>query len=186
MLPLTPLWLPIVLSAVVVFLASWVVWTLLPIHRSDWSAVTDERALRDAFYWQQLAPGQYHLPHAGGVEALKNPEYVRKLEEGPHAFITLLPPGKPAMGRNMALYFLFDLAVSLLVAYVASLALPAGANHLQVFRVTGTVAVLGYAAGHIPNAIWFGKPWSATWKEVFDGVVYGLLTAGIFGWLWPR
>jgi hypothetical protein len=157
MVPLTSLWLPIVVSAVIAFLASWIVWTLLPIHRSDWRAVADERALRDAFYWQQLAPGQYHLPHAGGAEALKNPEYLRKLEEGPHAFITLLPPGKPVMGRSMALYFLFNIVVSFVVAYVASL-----------------------------NAIWFGKPWGATLKEVIGGVVYGLLTAGVFAWLWPR
>jgi len=25
-----------------------------------------------------------------------------------------------------------------------------------------------------------------TIKEVVDGLIYGLLTAGTFGWLWPR
>ena len=38
----------------------------------------------------------------------------------------------------------------------------------------------------VPAAIWMGKPWSVAWKEVFDGLLYGLVTAGAFGWLWPR
>jgi hypothetical protein len=29
-------------------------------------------------------------------------------------------------------------------------------------------------------------PWSIVLKESFDGLIYSLLTAGTFGWLWPR
>ena len=40
--------------------------------------------------------------------------------------------------------------------------------------------------GNLPNSIWWGKPWRNTCLEALDGVLYGLLTAGSFGWLWPR
>ena len=58
--------------------------------------------------------------------------------------------------------------------------------YLKVFQVVGATAFLGYAAGQVPAAIWMGKPWIVAWKEVFDGLIYGLVTAGAFGWLWPR
>ena len=32
---------------------------------------------------------------------------------------------------------------------------------------------------------WKMKPCKMTLKHAFDGLVYALLTAGIFGWLWP-
>lgn len=34
-------------------------------------------------------------------------------------------------------------------------------------------------------AVWNMKPWGMALKHSFDGLVYSLLTAGIFGWLWP-
>jgi hypothetical protein len=80
----------------------------------------------------------------------------------------------------------FTLVVSFFVAYVACHALSAGEPYLKVFQIVGAVAFLAYAAGQLPAAIWMGKPWAVAWKEVFDGLVYGLLTAGTFGWLWPR
>jgi hypothetical protein len=55
-----------------------------------------------------------------------------------------------------------------------------------VFRIVGAVGFLAYAAGQVPAAIWMGKPWSVAAKDVFDGLLYGLVTAGTFGWLWPR
>jgi hypothetical protein len=50
----------------------------------------------------------------------------------------------------------------------------------------GAVGFLAYAAALAPPSIWMGKPWKITWKEMFDGLLYGLVTAGTFGWLWPR
>ena len=61
-----------------------------------------------------------------------------------------------------------------------------GTEYLKVFQVMGTVAFLAYAGGVLPGAIWMGKPWSIAAKEVLDGLIYGLVTAGAFGWLWPR
>ena len=57
---------------------------------------------------------------------------------------------------------------------------------MMVFHTVGLMAFLAYAAGQSPAAIWMGKPWSIAAKEVLDGLIYGLVTAGAFGWLWPR
>jgi hypothetical protein len=45
---------------------------------------------------------------------------------------------------------------------------------------------MAYGLGHFQTAIWYRRSCSTTLKDVFDGLVYGLLTAGTFGWLWPR
>jgi hypothetical protein len=98
----------------------------------------------------------------------------------------VMRPGVPSMGRPLANWFLFCLAVSFFIAYVASHAIPAGTPYLQVFRIVGAIGFLAYAAGTIPPSIWMGKPWRITWKDALDGLLYGLVTAGTFGWLWPR
>jgi hypothetical protein len=90
------------------------------------------------------------------------------------------------MGKNLVQWFVYTLVVSLIVAYVAGQAIPPGTRYLHVFRIVGATAFLAYGAGQIPAAIWMGKPWKVVWKEVLDGLVYGLVTAGTFGWLWPR
>ncbi len=65
-------------------------------------------------------------------------------------------------------------------------ALGPGANYLHVFRFAGATAFLGYAGALSQMSIWYRRAWSLTIKSSFDGLIYGLLTAGTFGWLWPR
>jgi len=185
MVTLSALWLAIVLSAAVVWLASFIVWVVLPHHKSDYQGLPDEDAARKALTPQNLAPGQYDLPHLFSRDALKEPEVQKKFEEGPAAFITVLHKGLPAMGKSMLLSIVYNLVISLFVAYLASRTLMAGAEYLTVFRLTGTVAWLAYGTGVIPLAVWFGRPWSAVVKDLADALIYGLLTAGVFGWLWP-
>jgi hypothetical protein len=100
--------------------------------------------------------------------------------------VNLLRPGVPAMGKSLTQWFVLILIVSLFIAQVAAHCLPPGARYLDVFRIVATVGFLAYAAGQFPAAIWMGKPWKVAWKEAFDGLLYGLVTAGTFGWLWPR
>ncbi len=45
--------------------------------------------------------------------------------------------------------------------------------------------MLTFSVSYVPDSIWKGVPWMVTFKNVVDGVVYGLVTAGVFGWLWP-
>jgi len=178
------LWLPILLSAVAVFAASSVVWMFLPYHHDDFGGLPDEEAVRDALSSPDLTPGQYHIPYAPDREAYRSEEIQRKFEEGPVGMITVMD-GPPDMGRQFVGWFLYSVGVGVLTAYVAGQTLPAGAAYLDVFQITGTVAWAAYGVAYVGDAIWFGRPWGFSLKMVFDGLLYGLLTAGVFGWLWP-
>jgi len=182
---LPALWLPILLSAVFVFVASSVLHMVLPIHRSDHRKLPGEDAVRDALRAQAIPPGQYMFPCAESMKAMGSPEMIAKFEEGPVGLMTVLPNGPVNMGKPLLQWFLFSILVSVFCGYLGYVALGPGAHYLAVFRITGTVAVLAYAVSHVPDSIWKGLSWSITAKFVFDGVVYGLVTAGTFGWLWP-
>lgn len=184
MVPLASLWLPILVSAVLVYIASSIVWMFLPHHKKDWSQLPGEAGLLEAMRRAGVARGQYRFPFCDPKD--KSPETVKKMADGPRGTMIVWPPGPMSMGKQLGTWFVYLLFISMSVAYLSGLVLPAGVPYRTVFRVAGTAAILSYAAALIPNAIWWGKSWSSTLKEVVDGVVYGLLTAGVFGWLWPR
>jgi len=186
MVTIGSLWAPIVVSAIIVFIASALMWMVLPHHRGDYQQLPGENEIRDMLRKQKPSPGLYLIPYAKDQKERQQPEMVKKLEEGPVGMLTLMKPGKPAMGKSMAQSFVYNLLVSFFVAYLAGRTLPPGTHYLAVFRLAGTVAVLAYACALIPGGIWWGRPWRAVATEAFDGFVYGLLTAGTFGWLWPR
>ncbi len=185
MVAIPELWLAILLAAVIVWFASAIVWMALPHHKKDFKALPDEQAARDVLGSQNLAPGQYDIPHCADMSDLKTEEGQQKFTDGPVGFMTILPNGIPSMGKNLVLTFTFYLAVGVIVAYVAGRTLPPGTEYLTVFRLTGTVAWLAYGMAVVPDAIWFGRPWSSIIKTVFDALLYALLTAGVFAWLWP-
>ena len=62
MIPLTALWMPIALSAVLVFLASAVLHMMLPIHRKDYKKLPSEDKIRDAIREANVPPGNYMYP----------------------------------------------------------------------------------------------------------------------------
>jgi hypothetical protein len=186
MVPLGALVLPIILSAVLVFVLSSIIHMLLSYHNRDYTALPNEDAVRAAIRSGNPAPRQYIIPYCAGAKEMGSPEMQRKYAEGPVAVLNLKAAGPVRMGPNLVQWFVFALVVSLFLAYLASRALPAGEPYLKVFRLVGTAGWLAYAAGQVPAAIWMGKPWAVAWKEVFDGLLYGLVTAGAFGWLWPR
>ena len=76
--------------------------------------------------------------------------------------------------------------VGFFAAYVAGHALPAGAYYLRVFQIVGVTTFVGYALALWQQSIWYGRSWGTTLRTSIDGLVYALLTAGVFGWLWPR
>ena len=183
MIPILSLWMPIVLSAVLVWVASAIVWMVLPHHKKDFAQVPDEAGVRAAL--KGIAPGQYNLPHVVDSKQLADPTEKAKFDDGPVGFLTVLPTGVPSMGRNLILTFLFYLVVGDCVAYLAGRTLPPGTNYLEVFRITGTVAFIAYGFATVQDAVWFGRPWSSVAKGLADALLYGLLTGGAFGWLWP-
>jgi hypothetical protein len=185
MVPLPSLVVPILVSAVIVFVASSIIHMVLPYHRHDFRKLPREDDVMNALRRFNIPAGDYALPHAGSVEAMKKPEFVDKRRKGPVAFMTVVPGGPPSMGASLALWFLYSVIVGIFAAYVAGRALGPGAEYLAVFRFVGTVAFVGYALALLQNSIWYKRNWGTTFKSMFDGAIYGLLTAGTFGWLWP-
>ena len=185
MVSLMSLWLPILLSAVLVFVVSSLIHMLLKYHNTDFGKVPNEDQVMDALRPFGIAPGDYVIPHAGSMEAMKTPEFIEKMTKGPAAFLTVVENGPPAMGKSLVQWFVYSLVVGVFAAYVAGHALDPGAEYLPVFRYVGTVAFTGYALALLQNSIWFKRNWTATLKSVFDGLLYALVTAGTFGWLWP-
>ena len=180
---LTSLWLPILLSAIAVFIASSLIWTVVQWHNGDWHKLPNEEAARQAL--SGTPPGEYNLPHAADGKARRSDEWQARYKEGPAVMMTVLPHGSMAMGKQFVQWILYTLLISFVVAYVAAATLNAGTDYLKVFQVTGTTAWLAYAGATVPGSVWFGHGWGRTFKEIIDGLLYALLTAGIFGWLWP-
>jgi len=186
MVPIPALWLPILLSAVLVFVASSVIHMVLTYHRADYRKLPDEDRLLGAMRAENLPPGEYMFPHAATPKETSSPEMVEKFKRGPIGILTVLPSGPPVMAKHLAQWFAFCVVVGVFVAYVAGRTMGPGAGYLPVFRIAGTVAFLVYAGYQPVASIWRGQPWTLTAKNCFDGLVYGLLTAGVFGWLWPK
>ncbi len=186
MVPVMSLWVPILLSAVIVFLASSLLHMVLPIHKNDLRRMSNEDAALDAFRRLNLPPGDYAVPMAGSMAAMKDPAFVEKMKKGPLVFMTVAPGGSVSMGQPLTLWFLYSVVVSVFAAYIAGRALEPGAHYLEVFRFAGATAFLGYSMALPQNSIWWRKNWGTTIKSMLDGLIYGLLTAGTFGWLWPR
>ena len=183
---LSALWLPILLSGVIVFLASSVLHMLLPWHRSDYRALPNEDRFREAMRPLAIPPGDYMVPCPARPEEMRSKEHMEKMKAGPVMVMTVLPSGPPAMGGIFVQWFVFCLVVSVFAAYIAGRALPPGTIYLQVFRFAGCTAFIGYSLAIWPMAIWYRRSLVTTIKSTIDGLIYGLLTAGMFGWLWPR
>jgi hypothetical protein len=185
MVPLTALWLPILLSAVIVFVASSIMHMLLPYHHSDYQRLPDEDKLLAALRAAGLKQGLYIFPF-GSHKDMKSPAMTEKYKQGPVGMMTVRPSGTPAMPEFLGMWFVYCLIIGFFVAYLTGRTLAPGASYLAVHRVAGTAAFLAYGLGQLSNGIWKGQPWGMTIKEVIDGLIYGLLTGGTFGWLWPR
>ena len=185
MVSLTALWLPIVVSAVLVFIASSIIHMVLTYHRSNYKQMPNEEKVLAAMRDAKVPPGNYGFPWCASPKEMGSPEMTEKYNRGPVGLLTVMPSGPPAMGKHLALWFVFCLVIGIFAAYLAGRLLAPGADYLTVFRVTGTVAFLGHGVGKLTDSIWMGVEWSSTLKHTFDGLVYALLTAGVFGWLWP-
>jgi len=185
MVPLVSLWLPILVSAVIVFVASSILHMVLPFHRSDYRKLPAEDETMEALRAFRIPPGDYLVPCAGSPEQMKNPAFLEKMAKGPVAFMTIMPGGRPAMGKELIEWFVYCVVVGIFAAYIAGRALQPGSHYLSVFRFAGCTAFVGYSLALWQNTIWYKRNWVATLKSTLDGLIYGLLTAGTFGWLWP-
>jgi hypothetical protein len=183
---LVSLWLPIVLSAVIVFVASSVIHMTPLWHKNDYPKMPREAEVLDALRPFAIPPGDYFIPRASGMKEMRSPEFKEKMKRGPVAVLTVMPNGEMAMGRSLVQWFAFLIVVGLFVAIVTCRTLPVGTPYPRVFKVAGTIAFMAYSLALCELSIWYRRSWSLTLKSAFDGLIYAALTAGTFGWLWPR
>ncbi len=186
MVPVTSLWLPILLAAVLVFVASSLIHMVLGFHKHDLLRVAKEDEAMDALRPFALTPGDYALPCAGSMKDAQSAAFAEKLARGPVVFFTVVPSGPRNMRRQLGQWFVYAVVVGVFAAYIAGRALAPGAHYLQVFRFAGCTAFVGYSLALWQGSIWWGRSWTTTVKSTVDGLIYALLTAGAFGWLWPR
>ncbi len=186
MTALAALWLPIVLSSVVIFFASYIIHTVLPWHAGDYPAVPREAEVMAALRPLAIPPGDYGVPRADGMKEMQSAEFIEKMRQGPVLMMTVMPNGPIRMGAALLQWFIYLLVVGVFSAYVASRALPTGSDYMAVFRMVSVVAFLAYAGALWQGSIWYRRSWATTVRSTIDGLIYGLLSAGVFGWLWPR
>ena len=183
---LLALWLPIVLSAVIVFIASSIIHMLPLWHKGDYPALPDEERFRTAVGPMAIPPGDYMVPRAKTTAEMKEPAFQEKVKQGPMMVLTVMPNGQMSMGSSLALWFVYLVVVSFFSAYVAGRALAPGADYLEVFRFAGVGAFLAYSVGLWQMSIWYKRAWRYSVLATVDGLIYAMLTAGTFGWLWPK
>ena len=137
----------------------------------------------DALRPFNLPPGDYVAPLPESMAHMSSAEFKAKMARGPRFALTVL--SDTSMPRNLAKWFIYAIVIAVFAAYVASLSLPAGAPYMTVFRVTSVVAFAGYALALWQSWIWYSRGFGYTLRTTIDGLIYGLLTGGAFGWLWP-
>jgi len=179
------LWLPVIIAVVLCFMAGFVLHTMIPLHKGDFSAVPGEAGVLDAIRKAGVGAGQYMLPWCDPKD-MKSPEFQAKFAAGPVGILVIRKPGKLTMAPQRMWMIVYHLVVTGFVAYLATRTLPRGTDYLHVFRIAGTAAIMGYGFGFFPHGIWYGFKRSFIVNSFVDALVWGLLTAGVFGWLWPR
>ena len=185
MVSIISLWLPILLSSVVVFFISSILHMLFKYHNSDFKKVPSEDQVMNDLRKHNIPPGDYMMPYTTDNKERTSQEFKDKLNKGPIAAFTILPSNTMNMGSSLAMWFVYCLIVGIFAAYVAGRALEPGAHYLSVFRFAGVTAFVGYSLALMQVSIWFKKSWGTTIKSMIDGLIYALFTGGVFGWLWP-
>lgn len=183
---LDSLLVPTLVSAVLVFVASSILHMGPLWHRTDYPKLPDEDKVRDALRPLAIPPGDYMMPRASSGAEMRTPEFAGKLQQGPVMMLTVMPNGPFTMGKNLATWFVYCAVVGFFAAYIAGRALAPGAHYLDVFRFAGATSFIGYTVALWQMSIWYKRPWSMSVKYTLDGLIYACLTAGTFGWLWPR
>lgn len=185
MVHLADLWLPILLAAVIVFIASSIIHMVLPYHKSSYRKLADEDKVRAAIRASNPSPGLYNFPYCTHKD-MNSDEIKAKFVEGPVGHMIILPNGPVFLPKFLIQWFLYCVLVGIFVAYLAAHVMTPGAPYRHVFKVVGASAFLAYSLGGLSNGIWKGYPWKMVLLEAFDGIIYAALTAGTFGWRWPH
>jgi len=185
MTPFMSLLLPIVVSAVAVFVLSLII-HMTPWHRGDYARLPDEDGVMQALRPFNIPPNDYAVPHPGSGREMQSPEYDARRAAGPVMFLTVLPSGPWNIGKIMGTWFLFTLVVSASIAGVVGTIAPPGGSTHAVFHHVAVITFLTYAMGAVPISIWYDRKWSTSFRTAFDSLLYALATGWIFSMMWPK
>lgn len=182
---LLQLWVPILLGGVLAWVASGLIHMVIKYHNADYKPLPNEDDVMAAVGKGSPAPGLYTFPFCTDMSEMKNEAVQQKFAKGPVGMLAVFPNGMPPMGKLMVQQVSFFIVGCVLIAYCARLALAPGADYMTVFRFVTTVGFVTFGWGVIPFSIWYGHPWSNTARYLLDALIYALVVAGTFGWLWP-
>jgi hypothetical protein len=186
MVGLSALWMPIVVSAVFVFIALSIIHGMLGWHKGDMTAVPGEAKVMETLRGLNVKPGDYRFPYGSTTAEMTTPEFEEKMKQGAVGIMTIWPNGGINMGKMFGLWFVYSLLIAALAAYITGRTHGLGAPYLEVFRVSGVVTFCCYVVAHWQNWIWWGRSTRFTVTNSLDGIIYALITGATFGWLWPH
>jgi hypothetical protein len=182
---LAPLWLPILASAVAVFIVSSIIHMVIRWHQTDEKQIPNETAVADAL--RGLPAGEYRLPWAASMKEMHEPAFQEKVKRGPMGRVGIWEGDMQAGFRNsLILWFVYSLVASFISGHVAHSTLGLDTEGHHIFHTVGLTAFGCYGLGVTQQSIWGPKKWGPTFKSVIDGALYALATAGVFVWLWPK
>ena len=180
------IWLPILVTAVLIFFASSLIHMVFKWHNSDYRKLGNEDDVRAVIRAATPTPGQYVIPHCLDMKDMAGETMLQKFREGPVALLTIRPSGTPNMGKALGMWFAYCLAVAALAGCIAISVIAVGkANGQGGGCLVGMISLLTYFGGSVQMAIWMGKPWSAVAKDLLDSVIFSIISALVFMWLWP-
>jgi hypothetical protein len=183
---LLQLWLPILVAAIGVFVASSLIHMVFKWHDSDYRARPNEAEVAAAIRAGAPTPGQYVIPYCPGMKAMGDPANQARFREGPVGLVVLRPNGLPKMGGTLALWFVFALVIAAAAAAIALQVYGLGGDGHAAAHLAALVTLFAYGGGSVPQGIWMGRPWAAVAKDLLDSLVYAVATAFAFAWLWPH
>ena len=186
MIALTALWLPILVSSVIVFVVSSIIHMTPLWHKTDYPRFSSEDRVLDALRPIAIPPGDYLMPRPASPAEMRSPEFQEKMKRGPAVLLTVMPPWSGSMAGNLSQWFVYIVVVGIFSAYVASRALPPAAPFMRIVQFAGTTAFAAYGLALWQMSIWYRRAWSMTLKATFDGLIYALITGAVMGWLWPH
>ena len=181
----THLWMPILVTAVAVFVASSLIHMVFKWHNSDYKKLANEDAVRDAIRAGAPAPGQYVVPHCADMKDMQNESMRQKFIDGPIGMLTLRKNGPPSIGGSLVQWFIYVLAVTSIAGAMAMRAFGMQGSAHGAGHLVGLICFLTYTGGSVQMGIWMGKPWSSVIKDALDGLIYATISALVFSWLWP-
>ncbi|MBI5770521.1 MAG: hypothetical protein HZA93_22280 [Verrucomicrobia bacterium] len=183
---LLALWLPILLSAVVVFIISSLIHMVIKWHAGDYGSFANEEAVRAAIRAGDPAPGRYVLPHCADMKDMGSEAMLQKYREGPVGHVTIGPTGAPVLGKFLGQWFVWSLIVAAVAAYLAGRVHGLDHSHARgAAKLVGAVTFIAHGFGTVTESIWMMRPWSASAKYLLDAALYGLGSGLVFLWLWP-